>query len=229
MPRHTPQPASEAPPPPPGSTAPPPGSTAPPAPLETTLETLRARAAALPPWLQGHIGRVVTEGRRLAQLHEVDPQRVQAAAWGHDLYRHLDGPALIAEAAALGMAPDAAERAAPILLHGPIAAQRAERDWGVTDAAVLEAIRFHTTAKPAMSAVALTLFLADKLEPAKVSADPGLAGIRTLAAHDPVAALLALLDRRIAAHLAAGMVTHPLAVEARNWALGQAHGQPSSG
>ena len=59
------------------------------------LETLRGRAAELPSWLQAHTGRVVAEGRRLAQLHEVDPSRVQAAAWGHDLYRHLDDGALL--------------------------------------------------------------------------------------------------------------------------------------
>ena len=185
------------------------------------IELLRARTAGLPPWLQGHIGRVVTEARRLAPLHEVDPGRVLAAAWGHDLYRHFDDGALLAEAARLGIQPDAAERAAPILLHGPVAAERAEQEWGVGDAEVLAAIRFHTTAKPEMSGVALTLFLADKLEPAKLSADPGLAGIRTLAEGDPEGALLAFLDRRITAHLAVGSVMHPLAVEARNWALGR--------
>lgn len=185
------------------------------------VAVLRARTAGLPRWLREHTGRVVAEARRLAPLHGVDSGRVLAAAWGHDLYRHFDDAALLAEAARLGIQPDAAERAAPILLHGPVAAERAEREWGVSDAEILEAIRFHTTAKPEMGAVALTLFLADKLEPAKLSGDPGLAGIRTLADGDPEAALLAFLDRRITAYLAVGSVMHPLAVEARNWALGR--------
>ena len=186
-----------------------------------TLETLRARAADLPSWLQAHTGRVVAEGRRLAQLHEVDPSRVQAAAWGHDLYRHLDDEALLRSARDLAITPDAAEQAAPILLHGPVAAARAERAWGVGDAEVLEAIRFHTTGHPGMSPVALTLFLADKLEPAKVDADPGLAGIRVLAEHDPAGALLAFLDRRITHYVSNGRVLHPLALATRNWALGR--------
>ncbi len=185
------------------------------------VETLRARAAELPAWLQAHTGRVVAEGRRLAQLHEVDASRVQAAAWGHDLYRHLDDEALLRAARDLVIAPDAAEQAEPILLHGPVAAARAQRAWGVGDAEVLEAIRFHTTGHPGMSPVALTLFLADKLEPAKVAADPGLAGIRLVAERDPVAALLAFLDRRIMHYVSAGRVLHPLAIETRNWALGQ--------
>ena len=135
------------------------------------VETLRARAAELPDWLRAHTGRVVAEGRRLAQLHETDPLRVQAAAWGHDLYRHLDDEALLCAARDLAIAPDAAERAEPILLHGPLAAARAQRAWGVGDAEVLDAIRVHTTGRPGMGPVALTLFLADKLEPAKIAAD----------------------------------------------------------
>ena len=185
------------------------------------LETLRERAAELPSWLGAHTGRVVAEGRRLAQLHEVDPSRVQAAAWGHDLYRHLDDGALLRAAHDLAITPDAAEQAAPILLHGPVAAARAERAWGIGDAEVLEAIRFHTTGHPDMSPVALTLFLADKLEPAKVAADPGLAGIRVLAEHDPAGALLAFLDRRITHYVSNGRVLHPLALATRNWALGR--------
>lgn len=190
------------------------------------VEALRARAVDLPPWLQAHIGRVVVEGRRLAQIHEVSPTRVQAAALGHDLYRHLDDAALLAEATALEIEPSVTEAAVPILLHGPIAAARAERDWGIADPDVLEAIRCHTTGAPGMSAIALTLFLADKVEPAKLAADPGLAGIRVLAEHDPLAALLAFLDRRIAQHLALGQLMHPLALETRNWALRQAGPAP---
>jgi predicted HD superfamily hydrolase involved in NAD metabolism len=193
------------------------------------VETLRARAAELPDWLRAHTGRVVAEGRRLAQLHEVDPLRVQAAAWGHDLYRNLDDEALRRAARDLAIAPDPAEQSAPILLHGPLAAARAQRTWGIGDAEVLDAIRVHTTGRPGMGPVALTVFLADKLEPAKVAADPGLAGIRIVAERDPVGALLAFLDRRIAHYVSAGRVLHPLAIETRNWALTQVRVDGSNG
>ncbi len=193
------------------------------------IATFQARTVDLPPWLQAHIGRVVVEGRRLAQILEVDPGRVQAAALGHDLYRHLDGAALLAQAASLGMETDAAERAAPILLHGPIAADRAEREWGVTDADVLEAIRWHTTGRPGLGAVGLTLFLADKVEPQKVAADPGLTPIRSLAGHDPEAAMLALLERRLGGHLSRGEVMHSATLEARNWYLARMRERATGG
>lgn len=179
----------------------------------------RERAAELPDWLRGHVGRVVSEGRRLAQVHEVDVERVQAGAWGHDLYRAHGDAALLSEAARVGITPSVEEAAAPILLHGPIAAAEAKQAWGVRDDAVLEAIHWHTTGRPAMSDVALTVFVADKIELAKVEADPGLLPIRALAEHDLLAAMAALLDRRLAALLALGGVVHPAAVEARNWYL----------
>ena len=188
-------------------------------PESSLIATFQARTSDLPRWLQAHIGRVVVEGRRLAQILEVDPGRVQAAALGHDLYRHLDGAALLAQAASLGLEPDATERAFPILLHGPLAAERAEREWGVRDTDVLEAIRWHTTARPSLSSIGVTLFLADKVEPEKIVADPGLAPISTLAAHDPEAAMLALLEHRLAGHRNRGEVVHPTTLEARNWYL----------
>ncbi len=194
-----------------------------------TVEKLRARAAELPDWLRAHTERVVAEGRRLAQLHETDPLRVQAAAWGHDLYRHLDDDALLRAAYDVVIPPDPAEQAAPILLHGPVAAARARWTWGVGDREVLDAIRVHTTGRPGMGPVALTLFLADKLEPAKVAADPGLADIRVLAERNPVAALLAFLDHRITHYVSAGRVLHPLSIETRNWALAQVRGEGGGG
>lgn len=180
------------------------------------IDLFRERASTLPEWLRGHTARVVTEGRRLAQLHELDSTRVQAAAWGHDLYRAHSPDALLRAAAEFAIDPTVEERTAPILLHGPIAAAQAARDWGVTDAEVLESIRWHTTGRGGMSDVAIGVFVADKIEPNKVADDPGLVPIRALANHDLQAAFAALLDRRIAQQLAQGTVLHPASVEARN-------------
>jgi predicted HD superfamily hydrolase involved in NAD metabolism len=189
------------------------------------IERFREQAELLPDWLRSHVERVVVEGRRLAQRYalaedELNLARIEAACWGHDLYRAHEPAQLLALAEELGLSISSVERSAPILLHGPIAATRAEREWGVDDEAVLEAIRWHTTARPGMSAVATTVFLADKIEPAKVDADPGLAPIRTLADHNPEAAMLAFLERRLQGQIAAGQVIDPMSLEARNALLG---------
>ena len=186
------------------------------APNADLIALLRQQAQTLPDWLRGHLARVVAEGRRLAQIHEVDVARVQAAAWGHDLYRGHSDDQLLAAAVRFEIEPSPEQYAAPILLHGPVAARRAELEWDVVDADVLEAIHWHTTARPALSAVAQVVFVADKIEPDKVTADPGLAAIRTLANRDLHAATAALLERRIALDLATAAVIHPSSVEAHN-------------
>ncbi len=50
------------------------------------------------------------------------------------------------------------------VIHQYDGAEIAEREYGVTDEGVLDAIRYHTTAKPNMSALAKLVYLADKLE-----------------------------------------------------------------
>lgn len=192
------------------------------------VERFREQAEQLPDWLHNHVRRVVVEGRRLAHRYalaedELNLERVEAACWGHDLYRAHEPAQLLALAEELRLPISSVERTAPILLHGPIAAARAERDWGVNDEAVLEAIRWHTTARPGMSAVATTVFLADKIEPGKVAADPGLAPIRALADHNPEAALLAFLERRLQEQIAVGQVIDPISLETRNTLLSTLH------
>ena len=180
------------------------------------LERLRLEAQSLPAALRAHSGRVVAEARRLARHYALDTARVEAAAWGHDLFRGHSGDALLEVAGKLGIEADLAARARPILLHGPVAAATAEAQWGVEDAEVIEAIRWHTTARPGMSLFAAVVFLADKIEPEKVGADAELAAIRDLAPRDPEAAVLAYLDRQMERHLRAGRIIHPASVEARN-------------
>lgn len=176
----------------------------------------RARAQALPEELRAHVGRVVSEARQLAQICELDPDRVEAAAWGHDLYRAHSEAELLQEANTLGMAVDSVQHALPMLLHGPVAAETARTAWGVDDTEVLEAIGWHTTAHAPMSLLATAVYLADKIEPEKVRDDPDLRAIRDLARRDPEAAILAYLDRELNRRLGGGGVIHPASIEARN-------------
>ncbi len=179
-------------------------------------EAMRARAQDLPDWLRGHLGRVVSEARRLAQRYELDPDRVAAAAWGHDLFRAQSDAELLRAAEGLGLPIGPVERAKPLLLHGPVAAATARQAWSIEDAEVLEAMHWHTTAHPGMSLLATTVFLADKIEPEKLAADPDLRAVRDLAESDPESALLSFLERDLAAHLSAGRLVHPSGLEARN-------------
>lgn len=51
------------------------------------------------------------------------------------------------------------------LLHGPVGAYIAEREFGISDENMLNAIRFHTTGRAGMSQLEKILFVADMIEP----------------------------------------------------------------
>ena len=68
--------------------------------------------------------------------------------------------------------PDPEDFSGP-LLHARAGAVVAERDYGVTDEGVLEAIAFHPTGTPGPTPLAQLLFVADFLEPGREHASGG--------------------------------------------------------
>ena len=177
---------------------------------------LRAAVARLPRGLAEHIEGTVGEARRLAVLHGADEERAALAAWGHDIARALSPSELLAEARRLGLALDPVEEQAPILLHGAIGAAILSRDYGIDDPDVLAAARYHTTARAAMSTLEKIVFLADKIEPSKVRAEPALAEVRRLADRDLDAAILDCLNQHFLKANRRGWPLHPHTVAARN-------------
>jgi len=104
--------------------------------------------------------------------------QVAAAGLLHDLCKDLNGTAFIEAARRYGVPVTQAQRTKPSLLHGPIAAEMVRRDLGVTDDAVYEAIRWHTTGYPGLGPLGLALYFADWAEPFR--RQPGAAEARAI-------------------------------------------------
>ena len=85
----------------------------------------------------------------------------------HDLARLYPGERLLRECAERGLAIDDFERANPVVLHARLGAELARDEFGVTDEAILSAIRKHTLAAATMSPLDEILYLADGLEPGR--------------------------------------------------------------
>jgi len=153
------------------------------------LEALRAAAARLPPGLAEHVEGTVAEARRLARRYSIDEEQVELAAWGHDLARAFSPQELLAAARRFGLEISPAEEQAPILLHGAVAAEMLRRDYGIDDPQVLAAARFHTVGRAGMSLLEKVIFVADKISPDKVRANPALVRVRDLAERDLDAAI----------------------------------------
>ena len=185
----------------------------------TTIDVrsaLEGAAAELPRGLRDHVLRVVTEARRLAGRYGVDEERTVIAALGHDLARALPPDELLRRAEMAGLTPSDIERAEPVLLHGAISAWLMAERFGVDDAEVLAAARYHTTARAGMSALERVIYVADKIESEKAREDPALAEARRLADASLEVAMRALLDRHVSKALERGWPLHPDTITARN-------------
>ncbi len=88
---------------------------------------------------------------------------VDLACTAHDLAVVVPGREIVAVAEAWGVALSAADRAIPQVVHGPVAAAVLAQRLGVTDQAVLGAVRAHTTLRAGASALEQVVFIADKI------------------------------------------------------------------
>ncbi len=79
-----------------------------------------------------------------------------------------------------GLLHDCAKSFTTDLTHAPIGAKVAEEDFGVKDAYITDAIRFHTTGRPNMTLLDKIIYVADYIEPNRNMA-PNLTKLRKLA------------------------------------------------
>ena len=163
----------------------------------------------------GHTVRVADTAEGLAQIHSLDPNRTRLAALLHDAARETEPEDYLRLADEWGLAVGEPERKSPKLLHGPVAAELARRELGVEDEEVLEAVRVHTVGAAGIGALALALYVADKIEPARDY--PSVGRIRDLAREDLYEAAAESLRRAIGHNEGRGKPIHPASREMLEW------------
>lgn len=162
-----------------------------------------------------HTLRVADTAEELARAHHLDENRARLAALLHDAARETGPEEYLRLADKWEIPVGEPERQSPKLLHGPVAAELARRELGIEDGEVLEAIRAHTTGKPGMGPIALVLFVADKIEPARDY--PSVGRLRELAREDLHGAAAESLRRAIAHNEVRGRDTHPASLKTLEW------------
>lgn len=70
----------------------------------------------------------------------------------------------------------------PEVWHGPVGAYLVQKEVGITDEEILNAIRYHTSGRPNMTLLEKIIFLADYIEPGRKF--PGVEEVRNLANND---------------------------------------------
>ena len=172
----------------------------------------------------GHTLRVAETAERLAGLHGLDPRRARLAGLLHDAAREEGEQELLRVAEEEGLHIDDLERERPMLLHGPVAAALSQKDLGVEDDEILDAVRVHTIGEPGMGPLALALYMADKIEPARDQ--PGVDALRKLALKDLRRATRAALEDSVSHNERRGRPVHPKSRQTLEWLEGSGREGP---
>ncbi len=150
----------------------------------------------------------------LARRWGANPDRARLAGLVHDYGRGFTSGELVVLCSRLNLPADPVAMAEPKLLHAPVGAALLPADLGITDTAVLEAVRWHTTGHPRMGLLEKVVYLADCIEPLRNY--PGIKELRLIARNSLEKALLKALNRTINSILSRGMLLHPHSVAFRN-------------
>jgi predicted HD superfamily hydrolase involved in NAD metabolism len=149
----------------------------------------------------------------LAGRYGADPVKADLAALLHDLAKFWPIERQEAVMREQGLNPELLEYDKQ-LLHAEVAAFVAEREYGVDDPEVLDAVRYHTSGRVGMTLLDKIVCLADYIEPGRNF--PGVDHIRALAEQNLEQALVAGFDSTISFLIEKQKIIFPLTVLARN-------------
>lgn len=179
------------------------------------LEELTAKLAqTLPPNRFRHTLGVVEWSEKLAEQYLMPVIQARQAALLHDCAKYLSDEQLLKLAEQAGLPIEPETRLQPFLLHGPVGAYLAQRDYGVTDPVILDAVSRHTLGADQMTGLDKVIFLADMVEPNR--SYPGVRELRALTLLDLDKAMVAALDQTIRHLLDRGDLLHSQTVRTRN-------------
>ncbi|MBQ9860893.1 MAG: bis(5'-nucleosyl)-tetraphosphatase (symmetrical) YqeK [Clostridia bacterium] len=125
---------------------------------EQYVDIIRGR---LTPRRFEHSLAVAKQAEYLAKKYGADPEKARTAGLLHDVLKDTDGDSQLQIFKEFGILLDAVEEKAPKLWHAHAGAVFLQRILGIEDREILNAVRYHTTARAGMSLLETVLYLAD--------------------------------------------------------------------
>lgn len=113
-----------------------------------------------------HVLRVAETAKRLAEKYQISVDKAEQAALFHDIAKCMDKDDLQLNLVS-GNGDSRLISFHHELWHAPVGAMIACDEFGIEDADVLNAIRYHTTGRAAMSALEKLIYIADMIEPGR--------------------------------------------------------------
>ena len=152
---------------------------------------------------------------RLARLHGADTEKAAFAGRYHDLAKNFDTDTMDKYIREYGLPDNLIGNNA--LAHSKVGAAILEHEFGVTDEEILDAVRYHTTARKDMSLLEELIFVADVVEDNRTYSD--LDYYQDLAYRDLDRACLEILEYTIGSLTSKGKAIDKDTLEARDWVL----------
>ena len=129
----------------------------------------------------------------LAMRYNADIKKAETAGLLHDCAKCMENDKKLNICEKHKIEISEAEMKNPFLLHAKVGAYVARKKYDIKDEDILNAIRYHTTGRPAMSLLEKIVYIADYIEPGRNHAS-NLDEVRTLAFQDLDSALIVILN-----------------------------------
>lgn len=160
-----------------------------------------------------HTRGVADEAYKLASIYDIDPDTAYLAGLLHDCAKDFSKEETFEKCQKYGVELDEVLKTQPDLIHSFLGAAVAREEYGITDEDILNAIRYHTTGREAMSTLEKIIYLADFFEPNRKPFD-GIDTIRALAYSDLDKAMDFALNHTIDYNNKKNRLIHPLSLAA---------------
>ncbi len=166
---------------------------------------------------------VAETAEKLARRWGADPKQAYLAGLLHDAGRIYPPEQLLEKAKEYGLELDSWHKSKPQLLHAPVGALLLEKEWGIHDPVLLQAVARHTLAGEHLTLLDKILYLADVIEPLRTSW-PGLEQLRQLGETDLNRAMLAALAYSFTYLAGKQEKPHPCSIQAYQQLMENDHG-----
>jgi len=148
----------------------------------------------------------------LAMRYDYNVQDAMIAGLLHDCAKFLSDKKRLSICEKNNISISKTEEKNPSLLHAKVGAYLAGEKYNVDNEEILNAIRFHTTGRPAMNLLEKIIYIADYMEPNRKQA-PNLDTVRTLAFQDIDKTLIKILSDTLKYLEECNEETDPLTME----------------
>lgn len=165
-----------------------------------------------------HTQGVLEVATKLAKKNNVNLDKTIIAALLHDYAKPLSKNELLKYADRINENIDKTEIKIPSVLHAPVGAFLVKKKYDIIDKDILKAIRYHTIGNPAMSKLALIIFISDFIEPNRKY--PGVEKLRDISKNKLSQLTVAVCNQSIKYNINKDKIIHPNTLLLRNEYLG---------